>query len=247
MMFNPMVQCLLMLLCFGSLVPNGSLLVQGGVIAINNETQQEEPKSQRSSQCRLLMTYDEMKHTLEQHPCISIDDEVVDSNSVRRVKRWGDTENKINAINGIINEHRTMINTLLNTTINATFLKDSITEHHEGTGPSLRSWRDLIDIICVLFILACLSYLFIFRCGFTPCNNCLILLSKHCIPRVQQKKQNQQELQEQIKKQIEMYQCQQKPQDTPKKHSLARKTVLYPSTPSVISEVTQGNQGYVTD
>lgn len=244
-MFYPMVQYLFILVCIYCLAPNGNC-VRAGVIVIDNQTQQVEQKNESFSQCRLTMTYEEIKNVLEQHPCITVEDNV-DNGSVRRVKRWGDSENKINALNGVINEHRTMINYLLNTSINATFLKDSITDHHEGTGPSLRSWRDLIDIICVLFILLCLSYLIIFRCGLSPCNNCLILLSRHCIPRVQQKKLNQQELQEQIKKQIELHQSQQKQQTMTKKHSLPRKKVMYPSTPSVVSDVLHANQGYVTD
>ena len=75
------------------------------------------------------MTLKELQSRLRQYPCVSMDNE----NNKRRDKRWlgGKTRNQINALKGIINEHRNMINVLVNNSINAIYMLGAIKDHHE--------------------------------------------------------------------------------------------------------------------
>ncbi|CAF3329348.1 unnamed protein product [Rotaria socialis] len=187
------------------------------------------------------MTYEQIKAILEQHPCIGFENES-ENNSNRRMKRWGDTSNKINAIHGTINEHRTMINYLINNTVNATFVTDAIGDHHSNTRPQFTSWRDIVDLICITIFIGYILYFLICRTGLGPCNHCLSFLSKHMVPRVQQQKQQEQQLQEQIKKEL---QEQFKNTEQIKMHSFRQKKGIYPSTPSVVSDVFPTNKGYI--
>ena len=149
--------------------------------------------NQTRQACPRQLTYEQIKTILKQHPCISVEDLYDNNNnSTRRVKRFlGGGDNQINALSSIINDHRTMINYMMNTSVNATFVKDSISDHHEKIGSNLRSWRGIIDLLCVIVIIGAFLYILIFRCGFGPCNIFLSSLSKLCAPRVEQKQQIQ--------------------------------------------------------
>ena len=66
------------------------------------------------------MTLKEVQSRLRQYPCVSMNNE----NNKRRDRRWlgGKIRNQINAPKGIINEHRNMINVLVNNSINAIYM-----------------------------------------------------------------------------------------------------------------------------
>ena len=72
-------------------------------------------------ECRRRITYEEMKNILQYQPCVFIEDHLASSNNCPRLQRCKGIDNRINALNGLINEHRTMINFLLDTFINTTF------------------------------------------------------------------------------------------------------------------------------
>lgn len=114
-------------------------------------------------ECRQNITYKEMKTILEYQPCVYVPDNN-NSNNDRRVKRSVHPENKINTINRILNEHRVMINYLLNTSINATLMKYAIYYHHHYTGPSWRSWRDVTNVICLWVLFGSLLYMLLTGC-----------------------------------------------------------------------------------
>lgn len=252
MVLNNFIQLLSILLWILWFIQNFSFVQSDQTF--NNETNMI--NNETYSSCSRILTYDEVKAILAKHSCLPIEDESTSTNR-RRVKRWGGNDNKVNALSSTINEHQTIINYLMNTSINATFMKDaiqgSILDHHERSGPSFRSWRDLFDLLCMMFIFCSVTYVLVFRCGFAPCNRCLITLSKYMTPRTQQKKQQELELQEQIKKQFELIQQQQQLQKEKEKqtktktHSIRRKKPNFPSTPSVLSDVVQTNNAYVSE
>lgn len=231
-------------------------MIHGDHLTVNETNRIDDPIHQA---CQRSLSYEQIKNILKKHPCISLED-IYGNNSNgshRRYKHWlggssgnsgGDSQ--IAALSSIINDHRTMINYIMNTSVNATFVKDSITDHHENNGPNFRSWRDIFDLLCMTIIIAVLLYVIIFRCGFRPCNLCLLRLSRLFIPRTQQKQQTQQQLEEQIKKQLKEMQLKSNLAQDPehkKKRSIHRKAIVIPSTPSATSDIVQYNSGYVSE
>lgn len=157
-----------------------------------------------------------------------------------RVKRSNSQELKIDAMNKLIKEHRTILNHLLNTSINATFMKKSIHDHHENTTPSLRSWRDITDLICLSVLLGCFLYVLIIVCRFCLCHRHSRRSTRYFAPKVKQKTQLEQALEEHLTKQIALIQRQQKRPSLKhknfKKNSNRHKTLTRPATPSLLSE-----------
>ena len=89
-----------------------------------------------------------------------------------------------------------MIEYLFNNTIKETILAKALYEHSR-TGPSITSWRDLIDILCIGSLFIILLYLFICRTGFSACDKLLIFFFTPVLTRLQQKVQQQSQQQEQ--------------------------------------------------
>lgn len=249
---NQFVQVVLILV--GTLVFNQNLsMTHADHLGVNHT---DITVNQTNQSCLRSLTYEQIKLMLEQHPCISAEDFYVhnDKSRSRRFKRWfgsssGGGDNQINALSNIINDHRTMINYIMNTSVNATFVKDSIADHHESTGPNLRSWRDMFDIFCMTIFIGAFLYIIIFRCGFAPCNLCLISLSKMCVPPTQQKQEIQQ-LQEQIKKQLEA--IQQQPHRIPrteqqKIYPNRHTNIILPSATPNMNDIAQYNSGYISE
>ncbi|CAF1221066.1 unnamed protein product [Rotaria magnacalcarata] len=201
------------------------LLIEQLVPVINSDD--------RLRECRQRITYDEMKHILEYHPCVFVDDadDSISSNSNsyrQRVKRRDTIEHKIHTLNKLINEHRTMIKYLLNTFVNVTLMKNSIYDYHENTGPSLRSWRDITDLICLSVLLGSALHVLILGCRFLLC---------HRHPPIHyssnQNIQLKQELQEHKRKQIKQFQIAQHTQW--EKCSIHQNNCICPSTLSFLS------------
>ncbi|CAF1506335.1 unnamed protein product [Adineta steineri] len=101
------------------------------------------------------MTLKQIVILLTKQPCAQI----IEKEDQRQVnKRNTDAGNvDIHALQTTINDHRTMINYLINNSINATYVSDAITNHHSKTGPILNSWRDIIDL-CTVTLSVVLSY-----------------------------------------------------------------------------------------
>lgn len=200
----------------------------------------------RLRECRQRITYDEMKHILEYHPCVFVDDDADDdsinsnTNSYRqRVKRRDNIEHKIHTLNKLINEHRTMIQYLLNTFVNVTLMKNSIYDYHENTGPSLRSWRDITDLICLSVLLGSALHVLILGCR-------LLLCHRHRHPSIHYSSnrniQLEQELQEHKTKQIKQFQLAQHTQW--EKCSIHQNNCTCPST---LSFLTHDVESYVDE
>jgi hypothetical protein len=133
------------------------------------------------------LTLDEIREILFQHPCIS---------SVQRQKRQqrkpsseDHTENRINAIHGTINEHRSIINYLINNSVNTTFVQEAITSYYTSKMPNLSSWRDLSHILILTIFIGVSLYFLISRCTIEPIYRCLLCLSKRLVPHIQQKEE----------------------------------------------------------
>ncbi|CAF4766413.1 unnamed protein product [Rotaria sp. Silwood2] len=107
----------------------------------------------------------------------------------------------VHALQTTINDHRTMINYLINNSINATFVSDAISTHYSGSGPILTSWRDLIDLICIILFIGFIVYFLLSRAGFNPCNTCCSFFWKCLFPNMHEQKNQQQQFQQQVQEQ----------------------------------------------
>lgn len=135
-----------------------------------------------NNQCNRTMTLKQILELLNQHPCHSILLQV----NQHVHKRNTDAGNlNVHALQTTINDHRTMINYLINNSINATFVADAISSHHSKTGPILSSWRDIIDICTVFLLLGFIIYYGIFRTGFGPCDKLISCFCRPVIERAQ--------------------------------------------------------------
>jgi hypothetical protein len=88
-----------------------------------------------------------------------------------------------------------MIEYLFNNSINETFFANAL-YNHSRMGPSLSSWRDMVDIFCIGLVFIILIYYFICRAGFSVCNQLLGFLFRPLLNRLQQKKQQKQQQQQ---------------------------------------------------
>lgn len=128
---------------------------------------------------------------LQQQPCVQIIEETIIKNRSIR-KRNTDASGNIDvyALQTTINDHRTMINYLINNSINATYVNNAILDHYSKTGPIFSSWRDLIDIFTVMFLVSYLIYSCMCRAGGTT-TSCDKMISFCCQPCMARMAQNQ--------------------------------------------------------
>jgi short subunit dehydrogenase-like uncharacterized protein len=96
----------------------------------------------------------------------------------------------INALQTTINDHRSMINYLINNTINTTVMSNAIMDHHTNTLPILASWRDWIDVMIVLFMIGYVIYKLIMRFGSRSCDSIVVLVSKRVADQMNQEQQH---------------------------------------------------------
>ena len=118
-----------------------------------------------------------------------------------RGKRTDDTasSNHIFALQSTINDHRTviddhrrMINYLINNTVNITHLNEYYAEKHSNTSPLWKSWRDVLLLLLVFICLGLMVYLLVIR--FRPFH----LLTSAIIRQHENKQQRQQQKQNKI-------------------------------------------------
>jgi len=154
-------------------------------------------------QCQRSMTLAQIRSLLAQSPCAMIEKKINDEFLVfffnettsegqkTRIKR--DTVAAgvdIHALQTTINDHRTMINYLINNTVNATYVANAITDHHSGTGPFITSWRDILHLLFATIMLAVIIYFLVCRMGCGPCDAILSLILKPYNARQEEKQDN---------------------------------------------------------
>jgi len=114
------------------------------------------------------MTYEEVHNLLTHSPCAF---DIKNDQLKLRSKRSDDTNdastNNVYALQSTINDHRTiiddhrkMINYLMNNTINITQLNQHYTEQHTNTTPIWKSWRD-VSLLLLIFISFCAIIVFL--------------------------------------------------------------------------------------
>lgn len=157
----------------------------------NNITNQ----SSINQYCQRLITHTQILSLLSRNPCSSLENSnEIDNNNNRTRRNINDGNIGIKTLQTTINDHRVMIEYLFNNSINETILAKA-TYNHSNLGPSLKSWRDLVDIFCIGLVSILLIYLLICRAGFSASDKLLEFLFQPVLNRLQQKKQQQQQQQ----------------------------------------------------
>jgi len=145
--------------------------------------------NQTSSTCRDTVSLQQIIQFLKEQPCVKI----IEQNGHQIVKRNTDAGNMdIHALQTTINDHRTMINYLINNSINASFVSDAILDHHSKTGPIFSSWRDIFNVFTILLLFGFVIYYCICRTGFKPCDKIIAFFCQPIITRTTQQQQQDQ-------------------------------------------------------
>lgn len=136
-------------------------------------------------QCHRVLNYEQIQELLVRSPC-ALDQ--------RRMKRNGNTDSSghIYALKAtvddhrtIIHDHRTMINYLMNNTVNVTQLQQYFVEQHSRGGPVWKSWRDLSLIFLIILCLSMAIYIIFLQ--FRPLDRLTSVLVRRQEEKHQQK------------------------------------------------------------
>jgi hypothetical protein len=154
---------------------------------VNNNNNKQYSATQ---DCRHSMTYSQIVLLLSKTSCLLIEND-------DRTKRNVDSGSlDLKALQTTINDHRAMIEYLFKNIINESVLADAL-HNHSRIGPSLTSWRDLVDLFSVGLVVIKLIYLFMCRVGFSLCDKLVAFLFRPVLDRLQQKRYDQQQQQQQ--------------------------------------------------
>ncbi|CAF1545288.1 unnamed protein product, partial [Rotaria sordida] len=149
------------------------------------------------------MTLREIQILLKLHPCASIA-KTIYSGRMKREVNAGSVD--VYSLQSTINDHRTMINYLINNSINATYVAGAISDHHTKSFPILTSWRDIIDLFLIIVFIGFIIHCLLVRAGLSPCKGCFSLCSKCLFPNMSEQHQQHQQLQQQLQQQQELLQ-----------------------------------------
>lgn len=144
-----------------------------------------------TSSCRSQITWMEMNEILKLHPCVLLQRELSSVHRQRREHRRPEIDGgqiDIKALQTTINDHRTMINYLVNNSINATYISTAFKDHHIETGPLWKSWRDILIILESVLLIGILIYLSITSKRSSICDPLIATLFRSSIHRINEKK-----------------------------------------------------------
>ena len=158
----------------------------------NNTSTNTNNRSVTNEPCHRTLRYPEIVQLLSRSTCLQIAKKTEGDNN-NRTKRYVTAGNiDVHALQTTINNQQTMINYLFNNSINTTNVADAIDKHHSRTGPTLKSWRDLVDLLFLGLVLIIFIYLLLCRAGFSLCDSAIVFLFRPVIARLQQQQPKRQ-------------------------------------------------------
>ena len=125
-----------------------------------------ESLERHSSQCHRPVTQSQVVELLQQQPCVLKSKQPIRVGK-RDVHNTGTVD--IHALQTTVNDHHTLINYIINNSLNTSFLAEAVNRHNAKRPPMLSEWRDCVDMACIAFIVGALLYLLICRTGCTSC------------------------------------------------------------------------------
>ncbi|CAF3876490.1 unnamed protein product [Rotaria sordida] len=207
-----------------------------------------------TSHCQRHMTLREIQILLKLHPCASIA-KTIYSGRMKREVNAGSVD--VYSLQSTINDHRTMINYLINNSINATYVAGAISDHHTKSFPILTSWRDIIDLFLIIVFIGFIIHCLLVRAGLSPCKGCFSLCSKCLFPNMSEQHQQHQQLQQQLQQQQELLQQLQgrlrqreqgqSQQGIIRNQSIRRNQQHIPTVASIQGDITPFQNGYLSD
>ena len=144
------------------------------------------------NQCSTFITYNQVAALLARKTCPSVRNSKQIKIIHHRKSRQIDSGNlDIKAIQTTVNDHLSMIQYLFNNSINQTILVQELYKQAQKP-PSLTSWRDWVDILCISTFFIILIYALACRPGFSLCDRLFIFLFRPVLDRIQQQQLQQQ-------------------------------------------------------
>ncbi|CAF1614529.1 unnamed protein product [Adineta ricciae] len=137
------------------------------------------------TKCQSHITHTQFLHLLSKNRCQPVLDNSQSMNNEQRLRRdvvGGSIDAK--ALQNTINDNRIMIEYLFNNTINHTVLADVLLKHTNRI-PTFTSWRDLVDVICIVTFIFVALYYIICRIGIRICDKFIIWIFRPVLQRVQ--------------------------------------------------------------
>ena len=133
-------------------------------------------QSSNTEYCRTNITYTGIMKILEKNACQSkIKQDTISDRKNRNPRDVNAGNTDIHAIQTTVNDHRVMIEYLVNNSINQTFLANALYNHSRNK-PSLTNWRDLVDLLCITVFIIITLYFLICRVGIHPFDQLIIYL-----------------------------------------------------------------------
>ena len=168
---------LLFIVCVGSMIVASTAISSANV----NDT----------LHCSRALNLMEITQLLKTLPCVLIEIEPRErrQRSATDAAAVSASNIDVKALQATINDHRTMINYLVNNSINATYVTDAVKDHHIETGPIFRSWRDTLLILLCMAVLG--NFIYTSMCGSRAnvCDSLLGMLFRSNITRIIEKKE----------------------------------------------------------
>ena len=120
-----------------------------------------------SSQCHRPINQSQVLELLQQQPCAR-NSKQPSRFSKRDVHTSGTID--IHALQTTVNDHHTLINNIVNNSLNTSFLADAVNRHNAQRPPVFSEWRDCVDMACIALFIGGLVYLLICRTGCMSCS-----------------------------------------------------------------------------
>ncbi|CAF1497696.1 unnamed protein product [Adineta ricciae] len=134
--------------------------------------------------CVESVTYIQVLKLIREATCSQRHENVKIIPKTKYQKRELTANNDIKALQTTINDHRVMIEYLFNSSINQTTLT-KIFQDHSRRPPTFSSWRDIIDIICIIIIIGALIHFLICIKGNSMCDRTIGCLFRPVLRRIQ--------------------------------------------------------------
>jgi hypothetical protein len=120
-----------------------------------------------SSQCHRSINQSQVIELLERQPCAR-NSKQTSRVGKRNVIASGTVD--IHALQTTVNDHHTLINNIVNNSLNTSILADAINRHNAQRPPMFSEWRDCVDMACIALFIGGVVYLLMCRTGCVSCS-----------------------------------------------------------------------------
>ncbi|CAF1521412.1 unnamed protein product [Adineta ricciae] len=134
--------------------------------------------------CAESVTYTQVLKLIREASCSQHHENITIIPKTKYQKRELTANNDIKALQTTINDHRVMIEYLFNNSINESTLTKTF-QDHSPRPPTFSSWRDIIDMICIIIIIGALIHFLICIHGNPLCDRIISCLFRPILRRTQ--------------------------------------------------------------